>query len=327
MSDSSEILTSDLGSIRVDYNLTESGACEQILSLTNNNALELTNFIHIPPNKFYKDVQEMIEEEEISFYNINNWDKIKYNIERIVKKSNFTISKLCDKKILLENIVDKIIKNPKNEANTILLYADDDNMYELIYEYNNDKRDFGNIYNDTNELGSISNIDLEVIYNDGCIIRSNYSDGILKNSIITNDNLIDIINNIFFHTGIIISEDGNIVEVTYTSEMPNYIIGDEFIKYKTFDVLNFTLLLYVEKSNNINETVSKIIGEEIKGRVFITLLCPISNNRIWNIKKITIENILKILNDKKKYENTTTELENDEKIKNSFYFIKKNCIL
>jgi hypothetical protein len=322
MTDPTENLTSNVGSICTDYNLAESG--EQIPT---NNIIELTNFIHIPPNKFYKDVQEMIEEEEISFYNKFNWDKIKYNIERIIKKNNFTISNLCDKEILLENIIVKIIKNQNTDANTILLYADDENMYELIYEYDYNKRDFGNIYNDTNELASISNINLEVIYNDTCIIKTNYSDGILKNSIITNDDLIEIINNIFFHTGIIISEDGNMIEVTYTSEMPNYIIGDEFIKYKTFDVLNFTLLLYVEKSNNINETVSKIIGEEIKGRVFITLLCPISNTRIWNIKKITIENILKILNDKKKYENTLNELENDEKIKNSFYFIKKNCIL
>jgi hypothetical protein len=288
---------------------------------------ELTNFIHIPANKFYKDVQEMIEDEEISFYNKNNWDKIKYNIEKIVKKSNFTISNLYEKNLLLENIIDKIINNPKNDANTMLLYADDDNMYEIIYEYNNSKREIKQVYDDTNELGSISNINLEVIYNDACIIKTNYSDGILKNSIINNDDLLEIINNIFFHIGVIISEDGDMIEITYTSELPNYIIGDEFIKYKTFDILNLNLLLYVEKSNKINITANKIFGEEIKGRVFITLLCPISNTRIWNIKKITIENILKIINDNKKYDDTINEMEKDEKIKNPFFFIKKNCIL
>ena len=69
-----------------------------------------------------------------------------------------------------------------------------------------------------------------------------------------------------------------------------------------------------------------MIGEEIKGRVFITLLCPTSNNRIWNIKKSTIENILKILNDDLRYNSIISEIEKDEKIKNPFFFTKKYCI-
>ena len=287
---------------------------------------ELTNYIYIPINKFYKEVQEMIESEEISFYNITHWDKIKYNIEKIIKKNNFITSDLCNKDVLIENILEKIVKDINSCANTILLYADDENMYEFIYLHDNNKREIEQIYNDTNELGSISNINLEVIYNDGCIIKTNYSDGVLKNSIINNDNLLEIINNIFFNTGVIISEDGDITEISYTFETPNYIIGDEFIKYKTFDVLSFTILLYVEKGNTINNVVSKMIGEEIKGRVFITLLCPTSNNRIWNIKKSTIENILKILNDDLRYNSIISEIEKDEKIKNPFFFTKKYCI-
>ena len=287
---------------------------------------ELTNYIYIPINKFYKEVQDMIESEEISFYNITHWDKIKYNIEKIIKKNNFITSDLCNKDVLIENILEKIVKDINSCANTILLYADDENMYEFIYLHDNNKREIEQIYNDTNELGSISNINLEVIYNDGCIIKTNYSDGVLKNSIINNDNLLEIINNIFFNTGVIISEDGDITEISYTFETPNYIIGDEFIKYKTFDVLSFTILLYVEKGNTINNVVSKMIGEEIKGRVFITLLCPTSNNRIWNIKKSTIENILKILNDDLRYNSIISEIEKDEKIKNPFFFTKKYCI-
>jgi hypothetical protein len=288
---------------------------------------KLTNFIHIPANKFYKDVQEMIEDEEISFYNINNWDKIRYNIERIIKKSNFTISDLCKKDVLIENILDKIVKDENTSANTLLLCADDNNMYELIYVNDDNKRELVHIYDDTNELGSISNINLEVIYNDGCIIKTNYTNGILNNSIITNNDLLDIVDNIFFHTGVLISEEGIMTEITYTSDTPNLIIGDEFIKYKTFNILDLTILLYVEKDNNkINNIVSKLVNEEIKGRVFITLLSLVSGNRIWNIKKTTIENLLKIIDNNTIYDNIIEELGKDEKIKNPFFFIKKNCI-
>ena len=288
---------------------------------------KLTNFIHIPANKFYKDVQEMIEDEEISFYNINHWDKIRYNIERIIKKSNFIISDLCRNDVLVENILDKIVKDENSSANTILLYANDDNMYELIYVNDSNKRELVHIYDDTNELGSISNVNLEVIYNDGCIIKTNYTNGILTNSIITNNDLLDIVDNIFFHTGVLISEEGVMTEITYTSDTPNLIIGDEFIKYKTFNILDLTILLYVEKDNNkINNIVSKLVNEEIKGRVFITLLSLVSGNRIWNIKKTTIENTLKIIDDSIRYNNIINELGKDEKIKNPFFFIKKNCI-
>ena len=102
---------------------------------------ELTNYIYIPINKFYKEVQEMIESEEISFYNITHWDKIKYNIEKIIKKNNFITSDLCNKDVLIENILEKIVKDINSCANTILLYADDENMYEFIYLHDNNKRE------------------------------------------------------------------------------------------------------------------------------------------------------------------------------------------
>jgi hypothetical protein len=293
---------------------------------THDNGLKITNYIYIPSNKFYKEVQEMIEDEEISFYNINDWDKIKYNIEKIVKKNKFTISELCKKESLLENIIEKINKNESNDTNTLLLYADDNNMYEFIYFIDFKKRESEKSYNDTNELGSITNINLEVIYNDGCIIKTNYTDGVLKNDIINNDDLLDIIYNVFFHTGVLISESGTMTEIVYTTENPNYVIGDGFIKYKHFNILDFTLLLYIEKSDKDNEIVSKLVGENIKGRVFIMLLCPISSNRIWNIRKTTIENILKILDDNIKLNNILDEIEKDEKIQNPFFFTKKNCI-
>jgi len=288
---------------------------------------DLTNFIYIPSNKFYKEVQEMLEDEEISFYNMNDWDKIKYNIEKIVKKSNFIISEPCDKNLLLENIIEKINKNKSLDTNTVLLYADDNNMYELIYFLDHHtKREFKEVYDDTNELASICNIDLEVVYDDACIIKTNYNSGNFKNDIIDNNNFLDIIYNNFFHNGVLISEDGNIIEITFTTENPNFIIEDQFIKYNSYNILGLTLLLYIEKGDTENIIINKIIGENIKGRVFIMLLCPGSKNRIWNITKITIENILKILDDEFKYKNIQDELEKDDKIINPFFFIKKNCI-
>jgi len=287
---------------------------------------KLTNFIHIPINKFYKEVEDMLYDEDYSFYNINDWNKINYNIDQILKKNNFTTSDLYNNNDLLDNMIIKIRKHEVIEGNTILLYADDDNMYEFVYINDYSNRENLHTYDDTNELGSISNINLDIVYGDGCIVKINYSDGILKNDVINNDDLIKIIYNNFYHIGVLISPNNEIIEITYTSDIPNKIIGDGFIKYKTIDVLGLTLLLYVEKTDEENRIIKKITNEMINGRVFITLLCPKTNKRIWNITKETIQNIIKIIDDNKKFENTINELEKDEKINNPFFFIKKNCL-
>ena len=287
---------------------------------------EYSNFVFIPKNKFYNQVEVMLEDNDYSFFNIEDWDKINYQIDKIVDNIGIVFSNRFRSDELINEILEKIQTNENYNGNTILVYADDENMYELVYLDDFQKREMEKVYDETNELSSIININLEVIYNRSCIVKTNYTDGILKPSIITRDNFNDIINNIFYHDGVLVMPTGEMKEIRYTTEIPNKVIGNEFKKYKTINVLDFTLLLYTEDVGDKNELIYRLIGEEIKGRVFITLLCPISMQRIWNIKKRTIERILEILDDNILYNNITDDISKDEKVKNPFFFIKKKCI-
>ena len=72
-----------------------------------------------------------------------------------------------------------------------------------------------------------------------------------------------------------------------------------------------------------NEIASKLLGTMIKGRVFLMTFSPISNRKHWNLTKHTVENILKISDNKEKINQINKELEDQTKQLNPFYLIKK----
>ena len=65
---------------------------------------------------------------------------------------------------IIEDVIIKITGEAKNEnlqGNTVLMFADDDNMYELFHMEDLTK---SHPDDDLNELGSISNIHLQPVY-------------------------------------------------------------------------------------------------------------------------------------------------------------------
>jgi hypothetical protein len=85
-----------------------------------------------------------------------------------------------------------------------------------------------------------------------------------------------------------------------------------------------TLVCYQEESNIENKVASKLIGNSLSGRVFITTLCAISNKRFWSLSKNSINNLLKLLDDKESSNLINKEIMSD-KLKNPFFLIKKYC--
>ena len=57
--------------------------------------------------------------------------------------------------------------------------------------------------------------------------------------------------------------------------------------------------------------------------MFISLLCPTTKKKFWNIDIKTIENIIKVLSNKKLYEEAEKDLEQTDKDINPFYILKK----
>ena len=157
----------------------------------------------------------MIEEEELSMSKFDDTDEIIYQIKRIVLGANYLKIKYSeepDSNKLLEQIMMDITEenqSPEMQGNTLLVHANDNYYYEVIYLENmvNLNRDV----NDINELATISNIETEPILKDCAIIKTGYSDGKPVCKEITREDIFEIVVNNFYHIGLLINEDGSIL--------------------------------------------------------------------------------------------------------------------
>lgn len=289
----------------------------------------MSNYCLVKVNKIYEEIYDMLEDKNLSMHQVDDTNNILYEIKKIITNNkNIIISDNMDCENLLEEIMVNITKediNNTKQGNTILLYASDDCMYELVYmeDYSNEQ---GDEY--LNQLASICNIELIPIYGDICIVKTNYKNKILESKELNLNDIINIIVSNFYHTGIMIYPDGTYKEIMFSGDKPNYVIGNTFSKINQFEIFGLVLVIYSEdiKSDEHNETVSKLMDEEINGKVFITLLCPLTNKKYWNITNTTIKNILSIKENKDSLSNINKEIF-DDKLINPFFLIKKYCVL
>jgi len=89
---------------------------------------------------------------------------------------------------------------------------------------------------------------------------------------------------------------------------------------------------YNEQGTEINHMASKLHGSEIKGRFYVSTLCPISNKRFWGINLDILKGLIKLidysegtLEQRAIIEKLNNEL-SDDKLKNPFFLIKKYCV-
>jgi hypothetical protein len=289
----------------------------------------MQNFSLIKKNNFYGEIQDMLDDEEISMNNKNHNSTVMGKLETMIKKAKFIkISDSVDnsKKLLEEIMIAITDENKENtmQGNTIFLYANENYSFQMIYLEDLTK-EIG--IDKMNEFATITNIELEPIYNDCAIIKIGYSDGKPENQILNINDICEIIINSFYHTGILIEEDGTMIDIIFSGDNPNKVLGGNFIRDNCYEILGLTIVPYIEKSDNINTTATKFMNMEIKGRVFITILCPISNKRFWSINKIIVNDVITIFQDNEKVNNIYIDIEKENKIINPFFLIKKYCII
>lgn len=288
------------------------------------------NYCFINKNKIYGEIYDELLEEELSMNNNEHNDKIKRYIEKKIKTSNYiSLSEVfVSNEELISDLILKItseIPNENLQGNTVLMFAGPNEMYELFHMEDLVKK--SQTDNDLNEFGSISNIQLLPIYWGCGIVKTSYLDGNFKGSIISKDDIINLFIQNYYHVGVMIGFDKNLLEIEFTGEDPFKIIGSNFSQSNVTDVIGFNIIPYIEKgSNEINYLGSKLLGREIKGRLFVSLLCPTTNKKFWNINKQTINNILKILDNKEKCEMIYKELEMTDKDINPFYLLTNTLL-
>lgn len=301
--------------------------------------MESHNYCLVKKNKIYEDLYEILENEELIMDNPNHKEEIKYLITKLATKylgNIITISnEFSTSNESLEDLILAITgieENDENESlqgNTLLMFADNESMYEIVFmeQIGIEKSD-----NDLNQLASISNIELSPIYGNISIVKSSYQNGILKNKLITESDIIKLIINNFYHMGVMINPDGSTLELEFSGDNPNIMIGGNFNQSTPFQMFGLMLVGYNEKGTEINHLASKLYGSEIKGRFYVSILCPISNKRFWGINLDILKGLIKLID----YSEGTVEqkaiiqkLNNeltDDKLTNPFFLIKKYCV-
>lgn len=288
------------------------------------------NYCLIKKNKIYAEIFDELLEEELSMNKIEDNSKIqRYFEKKIMDIDYINISEIfTDRDEILSDLILKItseVSNKNLQGNTVSVYADDDFMYELFHMEDLTKTRILSD-DDLNEFGSISNTHLLPIYWSCGIFKTVYKDGKLYGDLINKSDILKILTQNYYHTGVIVSADGKIQEIEFTGENPFKVIGTNFVQSNQTEILGFNLLPFIENcsdSTDINILASSILGREIKGRVFISLLCPTTNKKYWSIYSSTINNILKIGKDQEKAKKIYGELDADDKYINPFYLLKK----
>jgi len=294
------------------------------------------NYCLVRVNKLYEDLYEILEDEELVMDNVHHTDKIKYQIEKLTKsylQNKITISKTfetsdeCLEDLLVE-ISDSDV-NSQQQGNTLLMFADENVMYEIIF-----MEEIGVEYPESqlNQLASISNVELSPIYGNVSVVKSSYSNGKLTNQLIKPNDIIDLVIKNFYHSGVMMNPDGTFQTIDFTGDNPNIMIGGNFKQLNPLNIFGLTLVGYNEEGSQHNALASTLFGKEIKGRLYVTTLCPATNKRFWGLSKEIIDNLLKLLNyasgnaeEKKKFKELNDELTED-KLKNPFFLIKKYCV-
>jgi hypothetical protein len=291
------------------------------------------NYCEIKKNKIYAEIYDELLDEELSMNNKEHNEKIKTYIEKKILKSDFIklSENFTTKNDIISDVIINITSDVQNEnlqGNTVIMFGNDNEMYELFHMEDLTK---SHSDDDLNEFGSISNIDLLPIYWGSGIFKSKYVDGVIKGDIITKQDVINLFIQNYYHKGVMIGLDGKMFELEFTGEDPFKVIGNNFIQSNTTDVVGFNIIPYIEKvdiekSNILNEIGTKLLGREIHGRLFISLLCPTTNKKFWNITTTTVNNLLKILNNEEIINEIYKNIEPDDKYINPFYLLKKYLI-
>lgn len=292
------------------------------------------NYCELRKNKIYAEMYDELLDEELNMNNSNHNDKIKNYLEKKINSCDFVRISNCfaGSEDLIEDLILKIqseTNNDKIQGNTLMMYADDNSIYELFYMEDLTQ----SIQQDNlNEFGSITNIFLQPVCWTCGIFKSSYGkDGKIFSDTLTKSDISKLFIHNFYHTGVMISPDKSMTELEFTSEDPYKIIGINYTQSQTNDLFGFNMVCWIEKINTenkeqYNEISSKLLGYEVYGRVFLAIVCPNTNKKFWNLTKKTIKNILSIIDNKEVTQKIKKEIEQAEININPFYFIKKHLV-
>lgn len=292
----------------------------------------------VKKNCLYQTLYAYIEKQKLNMYNPKHYDLIKDYIKRFLDETDYiTISeKFGATDTLFEHLFDSIIADNNaclsstdmvdvnNQGNTMLAYVDSKKAYEIVYNEFFNNEDVEKLVSVVNEFGSITNVDIVPIYGSCGLLKTvSKGNGEIKLSTITKNDVYELLVNTFYHTGVLINTDGTMTELVFSGEDPCYMIGSSFKINDTIQILGLSWSVFVEKDGNVDNTiVSEFMNKPIKGRAFITVLCPITNKKFINITQNEFKEILDLLKDKNKVDSINKNYIENINV-NPFFLINK----
>lgn len=253
------------------------------------------------PNKIYDNISR------------NDFFSIKSNYVDIPKMKEKLSSYIeiisVNKDNFMEKSVEQICLDDKHYGDIRDCYEDPNNIYQvmfrLISQYD-DKTDLKN-----NVLASIITNEKELIYGNVVLFKTNLpKDNYNSLNVDTIfDDIINLIMNNIYHTGVYVDNDNSIQQIFFNNELeivdPSYQFKirtniDQIMKKENYGTKNNEVLKYhiqfifdTNSHDNINDPISKIICAPIRGKGIIISPCE-NNNSFYDLSKDEVIELLKI---------------------------------
>ena len=282
------------------------------------------NYCFIDKNKMYEDIYDILELNDLHMGNVEEdtkiFSEIMNYIDNEIVNGHISFSEtFSDRDKFLDTIIETIAIDGSTgtvKADTITIFSDENETYELMYAEHPTKDE---LHEKLNQFATMTNCNLTPIYGKCIIVKTIHSNNIVKNTIMTKNDLHKVLLTNFYHKGIMLDGE-NMTELTYADSMPYKVIGNTFTNYDIVDIFGFKFICYNDNSpnNKENKIASTLLDKPITNRVFIALLSFIKNKKIWNVSINLIKKILEIKSNNEIFKKINNEIFNSP---NENYFL------
>jgi len=270
------------------------------------------------PNQIYKNISR----DDIFKIKSNYIDfpKLKSQISSFIEVIEVNNESFMKESVQLIDLDDKHFGDVRDS------YEDPNNLYQIMFksisQYDTSKDLKSNV------LGSLITNEKELIYGSVVLFKTNLpkENFDMKNISVEVDDLINLIMNNIYHTGVYIDEENRINQIFFNNEhkfvdpLLNFnicnkheqIMKSEQYGFRNNEVLKYSLqfIFDMNSHNNINEPMSRIMCAPIRGKGVIISPCE-NDNSFYDISKDDIINLLKL---SPNYQLKTSELLDEKNI-------------
>lgn len=296
--------------------------------------MEKFEIICIDSNQF--DLKNIVKKDTPNFNDQNDLLKMKTNYvdfdKTFDKLKDICHSKEVTKDTFMEEIVKYIGLDAEHYGDVKDCYESNDYTYQIMYKMTNQEDDLDKLK--YNLLGSYLTFNKELIYGNAVLFKTYISldkpdeDKVVN---ITLNNVIELIMNNLYHTGVYIDSNNDFEQIYFDNDynivdpnnkwrrllkIPN-IIKDEKYGFREDEYLRFNLkfVFNTNSEESVNEPLSRLLHGLIKGDGVIISPYDGNGNAFYELTKENVFDLLKVWNKLDNEISDYNKLDNKEKTK------------